>query len=188
MLELQKHLQPDRKVEVMMEEMKDRDRVNPAYRPAQPGDRDPEECDLGIEYVDRFPETDEYFELFGTTGWNEEYRAERSELAGALRQSWYAVSAYDGGRLVGFGRLLSDGVLYAVIFDMIVAPAAQGSGIGAEILRRLLEQCRRAGIRDVLLFSARGTSGFYEKFGFRKRPGGAPGMIMRQSRRPDDQA
>ena len=43
MLELQKHLQPDRKVEVMMEEMKDRDRVNPAYRPAQPGDRDPEE-------------------------------------------------------------------------------------------------------------------------------------------------
>lgn len=42
MLEFQKHLQPDRKVEVMMEEMKDRDRVNPAYRPARPGDRDPE--------------------------------------------------------------------------------------------------------------------------------------------------
>ena len=42
MLELQGHLQPDRKVEVIREERRDADRVNPVYRPGHPGEGDGE--------------------------------------------------------------------------------------------------------------------------------------------------
>jgi hypothetical protein len=49
----------------------------------------------------------------------------------------------------------------------------------------LLDRCERAGIRDVLLFSAKGKAGFYEQFGFVARPDEAPGMILRRTRTID---
>ncbi len=135
---------------------------------------------MDIRYVEGTPEPHAYHDLFSTTGWQDLYGADADCLARALGGSWYAVGAYEGDRLVGFGRLLSDGVLYAVIFDMIVRPERQRRGIGGRILRRLIERCDGAGIRDVLLFSARGVSGFYEAFGFARRPEDAPGMILRR--------
>jgi len=83
-------------------------------------------------------------------------------------------------RLVGFGRVVSDGVLYGMIYDMIVEPTHQGRGIGSEILRRLVERCRAAGLRDIQLFSARGKAPFYGKRGFENRPDDAPGMRLRK--------
>jgi ribosomal protein S18 acetylase RimI-like enzyme len=66
------------------------------------------------------------------------YKAPPDALHQALQQSWYTVSAYDTGRLVGFGRVVSDGVLYAMIYDLIVIPSHQRRGIGSEILRSLV--------------------------------------------------
>ena len=63
-----------------------------------------------------------------------------------------------------------------------VGPAAAQEGIGGEIVRYLLWECVDAGIRDVLLFSTRGTADFYRRFGFESRPGYAPGMILRTTR------
>lgn len=44
------------------------------------------------------------------------------------------MAAYDGSRLVGFGRVVSDRVLHAMIYDMIVLPGYQGKGIGTMVL------------------------------------------------------
>ena len=56
-----------------------------------------------------FPPTPaEYFALFETTGWKDEYRLTPHDLARALKQSAFMVSAYDEGRLIGFGRVVSD--------------------------------------------------------------------------------
>lgn len=135
-----------------------------------------------LRYAEEPPAASAYAELFETTGWNEMYRADPDELGRAVGRSWHVVSAYRGDALVGVGRLVSDGVLYAVVFDMVVAPEERGRGIGSEILRRLLVRCRGAGIRDVLLFAARGTEPFYRRHGFVPRPGDAPGMILRRAR------
>lgn len=124
----------------------------------------------------------EYAELFDSTGWNDLYRCTPQELAATLEASWVRVCARDGTSLIGSGRVVSDGVLYGVVFDMVVAPKYRGRGIGTEILRRLLARCETAGLRDVLLFSARGTSDFYARFGFVPRPADAPGMILRRTR------
>ncbi len=91
-----------------------------------------------IAYEERQPDPQDYLELFETTGWNRTYQADRAALSRALDGSWYAVSAYDRDQLVGMGRVVSDGVLYAMIYDLIIRPSHQGRGIGSAILGRLV--------------------------------------------------
>lgn len=129
-----------------------------------------------IAYQEALPEPNVYFSLFEATGWNDTFRTSSTELKKAIGESWAAVSAYDENQLVGFGRVVSDGVLYAFITDLIVQPSHQGKGIGSEILRRLIDRCQTAGIRQIQLFSAAGKVDFYRKRGFVERPPNAPGM------------
>ena len=143
-----------------------------------------DESGPSIVYVEQLPEADAYLGLFETTGWNDMYCCTARELGTALRHSWFVISVYSEDDLVAFGRLISDGVLYAIVCDMIVAPKWQRRGIGSAILSRLLARCSEAGIRDVLLFAARGTEPFYRSHGFVPRPAEAPGMILRRVPHP----
>jgi len=131
---------------------------------------------MNLEYLTKIPPTGEFWNLFLTTGWNDEYRFTPGRLAEAIKESWCAVSVYEGDRLVGFGRVVSDGVLHAMIYDLIVDPEFQHRGIGSEILRLLIDRCRDARIPDIQLFCARGKKAFYERHGFAVRPDDAPGM------------
>lgn len=131
---------------------------------------------MNIEFYSVVPTGEQFWELFQTTGWNENYELTSDELLQALHSSWYVLSAYDGEKLVGFGRLVSDGILHAMIYELIVLPEYQGRGIGGEILSRLVEKCQGAGVRDIQLFCAHGKREFYEKRGFVARPEAAPGM------------
>lgn len=133
-----------------------------------------------MTYSEKPPDQDAYFSLFETTGWNAKYRATLSDLATTIENSWYTLSAYDEEQLVGFGRVMSDGVMHAMIFDLIVHPDHQHRGIGSEILRRLIAVCRDNDITDVQLFVAKGMVPFYEEHGFRLRPSDAPGMELTQ--------
>ena len=133
-----------------------------------------------ISYCERAPDRDAHLALFETTGWNAKYRVTASALATTTENSWYTLSAYDEGQLVGFGRVLCDGVMHAMIFDLIVCPTHQRRGIGSEILTRLIAVCREQGICDVQLFAAYGMRTFYEKHDFALRPDDAPGMELSQ--------
>jgi GNAT superfamily N-acetyltransferase len=134
---------------------------------------------MSIEYRHDMPDPDAYFRLFESTGWNKGYHFSAEQLQQAIQHSWRLVAAYDGGELVGFGRLISDGVHHALLVDLIVLPDYQGQGIGGAILTRLVNECRAHGIHDVQLFCAKGKAGFYEKFGFVARPTDAPGMQLK---------
>lgn len=133
---------------------------------------------MPITYTDALPRPAGFHELMRSTGWFADTPPAVEELAAALAQSWAAVSAYDGPRLVGTGRVLSDGVLHALIVEMIVLPDYQGQGIGSTILTRLVARCRAAGIRMIQLFCARDKAGFYERHGFVQRDPAAPGMEL----------
>ena len=135
---------------------------------------------MPIHYSDAVPSGADYHALFATTGWNRTYCVTVDDCEKVLASSWRTISAYDKGALIGFGRLLCDGVMHAVIFDLIVHPNHQQEGIGSAILRRLVEECESAGIRDIQLFSAEGKEGFYTKHGFSPRPPGASGMEIRR--------
>ena len=131
---------------------------------------------MEITYKEAIPREDEFFKLFETTGWNQNYALKPDEVMRAVENSWYAISAYDNDRLVGFGRVISDTVMHALILDLIVLPRYQNKGIGAYLLERLVVRCKEEKIRDIQLFCARGKVGFYEKRGFVRRPKDAPGM------------
>lgn len=133
---------------------------------------------LKIDFREKLPPPDAYHQLFETTGWNQSYQAGAEALSEAIASSWYVLSAYADDELVGFGRVISDGILYALICDLIVTPSHRRQGIGSTLLKKLIDRCRRQKIRVIWLFSARGKSSFYKNFGFVERPDDAPGMQM----------
>ena len=49
------------------------------------------------------------------------------------------VSAWDGDRLVGFARAISDGVPNAYVSSVMVDEASRRGGIGRELIRRLMD-------------------------------------------------
>jgi GNAT superfamily N-acetyltransferase len=92
---------------------------------------------------------------------NKEYE----KIKTAFERSYKVVTAWDGEMLIGAGRMLSDGICYASIFDVGVLPEYQKKGIGKEIRQELLN-----GEEDmpIHLTSTFGNEDFYKKLGFKK--------------------
>ncbi|MBI3946620.1 MAG: GNAT family N-acetyltransferase [Armatimonadetes bacterium] len=84
-------------------------------------------------------------------------------VAGALNGSGAYVMARDGDRLVGMGRLLSDGYLFGYINNMVVDPAYQGRGVGTRILEMLLEEARDL---EMVFLYTNTADDFYRRHGF----------------------
>ena len=141
---------------------------------------------MPITLKEQIPDKKEYCKLFNTTGWNSIYNATPDDLELANKNSWLVLSAYDGGKLVGFGRVLTDHVLHAMIYEMIVLPEYQDKGIGSMILKRIVQRCKEKNIRDIQLFCPKGKRGFYEKYSFQARPDDAPGMQLRKDAKKED--
>ncbi len=133
-----------------------------------------------IQFKEQLPNSSDYWILFNTTDWNNEYKFTPADLKKAIGNSWHALSAFDSDKLIGFGRVIADGVHHALIVDIIVHPQYQGKGIGSLLLEKLVKKCREANIRDIQLFAAADKYRFYEKHGFEKRPQNAPGMQYRR--------
>lgn len=131
---------------------------------------------MGIEFKAARPSRDAYHALFETTGWNREHGFTPEVLGRALDGSQFVVSVYDDTQLIGFGRVVTDGVMHGMIYDLIVHPAYQRQGIGMQILQQLVQWCQAARLGDIQLFCARGKRAFYERNGFVARPDDAPGM------------
>jgi ribosomal protein S18 acetylase RimI-like enzyme len=78
--------------------------------------------------------------------------------------SLYRCFVRDRGRMVGVGRALADGVDTSYICDVAVLPEYQGTGIGKQIVGKLVELSR--GHKKILLYAVPGKEPFYGKFGF----------------------
>ena len=88
------------------------------------------------------------------------------DLKTAFTNSMFRCLAYDDGRLVGVGRALADGIDCSYICDVAVLPSHQGTGLGKQIVERLLAHSR--GHRKIILYAVPGKEPFYRKFGFRR--------------------
>jgi ribosomal protein S18 acetylase RimI-like enzyme len=100
------------------------------------------------------------------TGWGTRVRDPdrfRRMMEGADR----TVVALDGEQIVGFARALFDDASNGYISMVAVAPDRQGQGVGRELVRRLMDVKAPKQITWVLR-SARESTGFWEKMGFRK--------------------
>ena len=80
--------------------------------------------------------------------------------------SMFKSFVYNEGRLVGAGRALADGLDCAYICDVAVHPSHQGTGLGKQIVSRLMDLSK--GHRKIILYAVAGKEPFYAKFGFRR--------------------
>lgn len=81
-----------------------------------------------------------------------------------LRHTDLIVTAWDGSRLVGVGRVLTDYVYRASIWDVIVDKRYQGRGIGTELVQRILHHPTLSRVELFWLCTRRPA--FYERLGF----------------------
>ena len=102
------------------------------------------------------------FRLFNEAGLK---RTDVEQVGRGLANSTYVVSCWAGEELVGIGRMLTDGAMYASIFDVAVAPTHQKRGIGKGLMTRLMSFVPDA---RVFLTSTFGNEAFYEALGFKR--------------------
>ncbi len=123
--------------------------------------------------------TEAVVELYRAGGWWREEPAWRAAVPAMVAGSFcFLLARAAGGRVVGMGRVISDGASDAYIQDVVVLPQFRGRGIGREIVRRLAERCAAAGITWIGLVAEPGTQAFYEPLGFRALAGHVP-MLRR---------
>ena len=89
-----------------------------------------------------------------------------ADLKVAFGNSRFICFAREEGRLVGVGRALADGIDCSYICDVAVLPSHQGTGLGKEIVARLVNQS--AGHKKIILYAVPGKEPFYKKFGFKR--------------------
>lgn len=89
-----------------------------------------------------------------------------ADLKTVFTNSMFRCFVHDDGKLVGVGRALADGVDCAYLCDIAVMPSHQGTGLGQEIVGKLVNLSR--GHRKIILYAVPGKEGFYRKLGFRR--------------------
>jgi ribosomal protein S18 acetylase RimI-like enzyme len=129
-----------------------------------------------MEFIEQLPNIDDYYSLYLATGWDDMLNVSKRDLELAIEKSYLSVCVYEQSELVGFGRIISDGQIYAAIYDVIVKEGHRNQGIGSKIVQHLVKKCQLQKIRSIHLFAAKGTEHFYNSLGFVARPNDAPGM------------
>ncbi len=85
-------------------------------------------------------------------------------LKTAFGNSMFCCLVYQDEMLVAAGRALADGVDCSYICDVAVHPEQQGSGLGKEVINKLIALSR--GHKKIILYANPGKEAFYRKLGF----------------------
>jgi nitroimidazol reductase NimA-like FMN-containing flavoprotein (pyridoxamine 5'-phosphate oxidase superfamily)/ribosomal protein S18 acetylase RimI-like enzyme len=107
---------------------------------------------------------DEAAALLAGSYWNDVFTREQLALAHRGSAAWVGARDADG-RLVASARAIADGGKLAWIYDVIVAPAWRGRGLGQAVTRLVLDHPRVRGCARVML-GTRDAQTLYARFGF----------------------
>ena len=84
----------------------------------------------------------------------------------------------DSGNLIGFVRVVTDYTFKALIFDVIVADAYRGTGLGDRLIELVLEHPDLANVKHFELYCRPDVAPFYARHGFTAEVGGV--RLMRR--------
>jgi ribosomal protein S18 acetylase RimI-like enzyme len=91
------------------------------------------------------------------------------------------ISAWDGTKLVGFGRVLTDYVFRASVWDVIVDVLYQDQDIGKDLVQRILTHTSLAQV-ELFWLCTRRYQGFYSSLGFSDKE--QTGMVWDRRKQP----
>lgn len=120
---------------------------------------------MSIRYSTDAPSAQQVWELYNRLGWADFLKLSAEQLLRAMQQSWHVLYVYNGDQLIGTGRVVSDGVINAYLCGLGVMPEYRGRGIGTEISRRLVAQCKEYNLH-IQFFCKEQLVPFYENMGF----------------------
>jgi GNAT superfamily N-acetyltransferase len=112
--------------------------------------------------------------LYGSVTWG---HGRDEDGIRAVIEATVALGVWDGDRLIGFTRAMSDGRYRAYIEDVMIDPEYRGNKIGEGMVAALLEEL--GGIEIVSLFCEPQRVAFYERNGF--SPSESHVMMHRES-------
>ncbi len=132
-----------------------------------------------LRLVDGPPALDDYLRLRAESGLSPKTRTQGEA---GLHGAWAAYHVVDEAtaETVGMGRVLGDGGWYFHIVDMAVLPAYQRRGIGAAVLRALLDAIAQGAPPEpyVTLMADVPGRALYERFGFVETAPHTVGMVL----------
>lgn len=121
-----------------------------------------------VDYsFDREIELQQLQDLLRQTGW-----ANRRSIEGIqamLDGTPLTLGAWEGDRLVGFVRVITDGIYRALIDDVVVEESKRGTGIGSELMQRVVRRLEE--IEEVFLRCGEHVVPFYERHRFERSNG-----------------
>ncbi|MBE9004946.1 GNAT family N-acetyltransferase [Fortiea sp. LEGE XX443] len=119
-----------------------------------------------IKFSDRHSDIDLYQlqELFNISAFWAEGRS-IEDLGIAVTNSEPVISLWDDTKLIGFARATSDGIYRATIWDVVIHPDYQGTGLGSKLVETVLSHPRMKWVERVYLMTTH-QQGFYKKIGF----------------------
>jgi len=120
---------------------------------------------------------EELANLFKSVGWTKQ---EEKKLLEAFSYTWRWLTVRSTqGMLIGFARILSDGIRHAYICNMAIAPDNQRQGIGSKLMNSMLDLLKQNGLLPSLVATP-GNQGFYTRFGFMNEDNGFAAMCIRK--------
>jgi len=84
------------------------------------------------------------------------------------------------GKLVGYGRVLTDFAFRATIYDVMVDEHLRGFGLGKRLMDALCDHPKLKGVSFIYLACEPNLFSFYEQWGFKRYDGKAEWMIRVQ--------
>ena len=138
----------------------------------------PMQSQINYEVV-KSANTEELIDLYKEGGWWNESPSERENLPLLVSNSFcFMVAKTSNGKIIGMGRVISDGVSDGYIQDVIVSKQFRNKGIGKQLVVELKKYCLSKGLSWVGLIAEPGTTDFYTKLGFSEMPNYKP-MILK---------
>jgi ribosomal protein S18 acetylase RimI-like enzyme len=118
--------------------------------------------EFGSEHVEEFRDLyDQYPWWEGRTPENVQTMIDHTDLLVGLRDT-------ETTHLVAAGRVLTDFVYYAKIYDVIVAENYRGNGLGRQLMESIVEHPALSSTSNMTLDCRDGLVSFYEDCGFER--------------------
>lgn len=108
-----------------------------------------------------------FLELIESVGWAGKESWPVNKLDQAVNQVSSHYTAWSEKQIVGVVRVMSDGLIFSCIPELLVKPQFQAHGIGTELMRMVIEDY---GSTIIFLGAQAGNETFFEKLGFKKGP------------------
>lgn len=97
-------------------------------------------------------------------GWNDFLGLDLVGIKRLIQGSYYMISAYSNGKLIGNARIISDGVTNAYLCGMGVLEPYRKQGVAAQMLKAIKEKIAADGLHGQF-FCEESLKEYYEKRG-----------------------